>query len=469
MANIEKSPRNIAARIALLTALAFGGAGCERTTPSAEGVSKGSETPITTPVIPEEMITPEVGITPDPGSLSAISETPTVSPSETSESTATPLPTDTPRPTITPWPAGGSEEFREGLPEEIQPLFDKLVPQPEDQTNESEATEADIATWNAYMEAQQAHLTSEAVPTPTAEETPGAVTKVNLNMRIGPGIEYDRIGGIPKGTSVEVVAKAPNGWLQVRFVDGKGVEQSAWVSGASDYITTNEKVEELQALSLDELPPTPTPEPPTVTPQPTPTIEVTPTEGVVFQATPEALTEAPTATQAPVPTPEATGGLRRPDVSTIPLPEIFDRIPPFSGSMDESNVWPEGNNWREFHSTEPGRQASVWNGYFLGVEGIDEQGNVKIRVNISKDGENIAEVSLPPQNTIFQVIRAMQGASRIYETSSPEEIYAILSRDNWVQPNSGQVILILRSYDYSGYGTPPYNVIQVLRRSSQNW
>ena len=53
-----------------------------------------------------------------------------------------------------------------------------------------------------------------------------ATTMYDMNMRKGPGTEYDKIGLIPKGTTVKVL-KEENNWFEVKY--GKKV---FWLSGA---------------------------------------------------------------------------------------------------------------------------------------------------------------------------------------------------------------------------------------------
>lgn len=112
-----------------------------------------------------------------------------------------------------------------------------------------------------------------ATPSPTVEVTPGAVVRgdQNINLRKGPGSNYDGLGQIAPGALMEVVAKAEmNGqtWYQVKLADGR----LGWVR--KDLVEANEKAGAVPKAS--DVPPTPTLRPkPTATPRPAAT-EVAP-------------------------------------------------------------------------------------------------------------------------------------------------------------------------------------------------
>ena len=103
-------------------------------------------------------------------------------------------------------------------------------------------------------------------PTPTVTPTPptdGFVTATALNVRAGPGVNYDRIGHLVADDPVTVKGtSADRSWLQIVSGDLEG-----WVSAAFIELT----------ISLDGIPvsdtlfPTPSP----TTTEPTPTIEST--------------------------------------------------------------------------------------------------------------------------------------------------------------------------------------------------
>ncbi len=126
-----------------------------------------------------------------------------------------------------------------------------------------------------------------APPTPTVPTTPLLTTKTDLNVRIGPGLNYDVIGLLPVGASTDILGRSEDGeWWQIRFTpaaDGLG-----WVSAKPEFST---------AINTDGLPVVPAPATPTPFPTATPTPTETPTE------TP---TPPPTATLTPTPSPTPT-------------------------------------------------------------------------------------------------------------------------------------------------------------------
>ena len=89
-----------------------------------------------------------------------------------------------------------------------------------------------------------------------AAEITGVVTASSLNLRKGPGTDYESIGKISNGTTVTVVSTV-NDWYQVK-VTLNGTLQTGYVSAS--YIALNTTA-------------TPTPSP-TVTPAPTATTVV---------------------------------------------------------------------------------------------------------------------------------------------------------------------------------------------------
>ncbi len=129
-------------------------------------------------------------------------------------------------------------------------------------------------------------------PTPTVPAKPSLITKTDLNVRSGPGIEYDLLGLLPAGVTVEIIGRdETRQWWQIRFspaADGIG-----WVAADPAFSTT---------ANVDNVAVAQAPPPPTGTPTPTATV-VPPT------STPTVTTIPPTFTATPLPTltPTATG------------------------------------------------------------------------------------------------------------------------------------------------------------------
>lgn len=132
-------------------------------------------------------------------------------------------------------------------------------------------------------------------PTATVPSTPSLTTLTDLNVRIGPGTEYDLIGLLPSGTSAEVVGQSENRqWWQIKFQPAAG--GFGWVSADPAFSATS-NVENIPVVTA---PPTPTGTP-TDTPSPTPTdTPVPPTATATQTVAPP--TATPTETPSPTPT-----------------------------------------------------------------------------------------------------------------------------------------------------------------------
>lgn len=158
------------------------------------------------------------------------------------------------------------------------------------------------------------------VPSPTPTPQPEAVVAVDLlNLRAGPGTNYDILTMMEEGTRLKVVGRTEtNDWLKVVTADGR----EGWVF--AEMVTVSG---DLGAIAVAQAPATPTP-----LSSPTP--------------------EAPTATAEP-PTP-------------TPKPDIFledDFSDPASGWLERN----DGDKWwyenGEFHGLVKGAYYPVWQGY----------------------------------------------------------------------------------------------------------
>jgi hypothetical protein len=91
---------------------------------------------------------------------------------------------------------------------------------------------------------------------------------VDLNVRTGPGTNYERIGWLAAGTTVSIIGRNANGtWWHIPYPDAP--DGAAWISAG--YGTARDT----QGVPVVEAPPTPTPSAPkatptTETPPPTP-------------------------------------------------------------------------------------------------------------------------------------------------------------------------------------------------------
>jgi serine/threonine protein kinase/formylglycine-generating enzyme required for sulfatase activity len=99
-------------------------------------------------------------------------------------------------------------------------------------------------------------------PTPTPTPKPVAVVQGEaLNVRGGPGTEYDVLGQVRQNDELEIVARTEKGdWLQVRLSDGK----EGWV--LARLVEVSGEVMGIPVAAV--IPPTPTPMPITDTPTP---------------------------------------------------------------------------------------------------------------------------------------------------------------------------------------------------------
>ncbi len=83
---------------------------------------------------------------------------------------------------------------------------------------------------------------------------------VDLNIRSGPGVNYDRIGFLLTDESVPVVGvNSDTGWWKVECPDTVS-ESECWVSGGDQYT----RAVDVDGVAEAEAPPTPTPIPPTL-------------------------------------------------------------------------------------------------------------------------------------------------------------------------------------------------------------
>lgn len=108
-------------------------------------------------------------------------------------------------------------------------------------------------------------------PTVALPPTPEGVTVQPksgvLNVRAGPGTNYDRIGQLRQSDVVQVIGVGPNlDWLVINFAGGRG-----WVQASLTNVNGN-----LQSVPIILPPPSPTPIPATLTPTAQPIADVVP-------------------------------------------------------------------------------------------------------------------------------------------------------------------------------------------------
>ncbi|MCK6629539.1 MAG: FHA domain-containing protein [Anaerolineae bacterium] len=132
-------------------------------------------------------------------------------------------------------------------------------------------------------------------PSPTVPANPSLTTKTDLNVRSGPGIQYDLLGLLPAGVTVEIIGRDDTRqWWQIRFspaADGIG-----WVAADPAFSTTAN----VDNVAVAQAPPTPT-----GTPTPTATV-VPPTHTPTVTTIPPTLTPTVPPTLTPTPTGQPT-------------------------------------------------------------------------------------------------------------------------------------------------------------------
>jgi hypothetical protein len=76
--------------------------------------------------------------------------------------------------------------------------------------------------------------TPETTPTPTPTPLTGVVLANNLNVRSGPGTDFERLGAAPRTTTLTVTGQIDDcAWLRVSAPGGL----EGWVSGSAEFIT----------------------------------------------------------------------------------------------------------------------------------------------------------------------------------------------------------------------------------------
>jgi uncharacterized protein YraI len=134
-----------------------------------------------------------------------------------------------------------------------------------------------------------------ATPTATVPSNPSLTTKTDLNVRSGPGIQYDLLGLLPAGVTVEIIGRdETRQWWQIRFspaADGIG-----WVAADPAFSTTAN----VDSVAVAQAPPTPT-----GTPTPTNTV-IPSTNTPTITTIPPTLTPTGTPTFTPTPTGQPT-------------------------------------------------------------------------------------------------------------------------------------------------------------------
>lgn len=104
---------------------------------------------------------------------------------------------------------------------------------------------------------------------------------VDLNVRSGPGVQYDRVGFLLQNETAPIVGRDPDsGWWKITCPANVTAVTACWISGGAQY----SQAQNADGVPVAAVPPTPTPRP-TVTPTPPPEEDESPdTESVVLAA-----------------------------------------------------------------------------------------------------------------------------------------------------------------------------------------
>ncbi|NJN95285.1 MAG: hypothetical protein HC875_14845 [Anaerolineales bacterium] len=153
-------------------------------------------------------------------------------------------------------------------------------------------------------------LPSANTPTPIRLGPPLAKAQTNLEIRSGPGSEYDLLGYLPEQAMAEIISRDETGqWWQIKTsLAAAGV---GWIKSGSDF----SEAAEAQNVPIALAPPTPTGTAP-------PVLSETPTSIATFTPAPPTSTSQPTATSVPsTPTPNTPKATATPTPAVSPTSE----------------------------------------------------------------------------------------------------------------------------------------------------
>lgn len=182
-----------------------------------------------------------------------------------------------------------------------------------------EPTNTPIPLTNAPLPASTSTPTFTPILTPTntaPPTTPLLTALTDLNVRTGPGINYEIVGGLQSGDMVEVIGQnESHEWWKIRFDKAPGGE--GWVSGDLEYSTTT------NTDNISAVPTPPPPNTPTFTPSPSPTSTDTPVPSTNTPTLVPTSTHTPMPTNTPLPTATLTP-MSSPSPTPTPTPFCMD-------------------------------------------------------------------------------------------------------------------------------------------------
>ena len=127
----------------------------------------------------------------------------------------------------------------------------------EPETTEPEVTTSEVTTTEVTTAAPETEAVTTAATATVAPETEPAIevtemsatmyAKSSVNVRQGPGTEYDRVGHLDAAEEVNVTGQCANGWYRIEFEGGE-----YYVSG--NYLQSEKPAAQATAVTEEETP-----------------------------------------------------------------------------------------------------------------------------------------------------------------------------------------------------------------------
>ena len=176
-----------------------------------------------------------------------------------------PVPTRAPAPTFTPTAVVEPQQVDPNAVATAQAAADEAARQAEVAQTQPSEEQASTETEQSPTDGGEDSGEEEAVAKAPTEPAPAQLTIANaINVRGGPGTNYNIIAGANEGETFAITGKSADGtWWQI---DYQG--QAGWVFGQLVNPQNSESVQVAQNIPAP--PPTPVPPPPTATPVPQP-------------------------------------------------------------------------------------------------------------------------------------------------------------------------------------------------------
>ncbi|OQY49199.1 MAG: hypothetical protein B6242_00115 [Anaerolineaceae bacterium 4572_78] len=238
---------------------------------------------------------------------------------------------------------------------------------------------------------------NEVLPTPTSVKAMVMASNTAVNLRTGPGINYELVGVLDLGASLEIVGRnARSSWWQVKYINGL-----VWIAAS---VTT--------ASNADDVP--------IVSPESIPTL---PPQAIVPTSTypPPTYTSVPLPASTPVTLPTSTPSFQYQYTTNNIFPQVNEAITQIRGYIEDVNGNPV-NGVRVRVRVDggfctvsvPSGEAGVYpaGNYDILLDGRAKPGNWKVAiVNASSSGpsgcngaEVLSEEKEVPTDTMYGVV-----------------------------------------------------------------